>query len=70
VRFRFWTELRPLSLSVVKIDRNPQPSSVKKSMTDFIPSGEIPFHFHERQVHESVPGLANLFLVSNFRSPN
>jgi hypothetical protein len=60
-----WTGLRLLRLSVVKIDRNPQPNSVKKSMTDFIPRGEIHVHFHEIQVHQSVPGLAGLFLICN-----
>jgi hypothetical protein len=56
VGFRIWTGLRPLRLSVVKIDHNPQPNSLKKSMTDLIPSGEIRLHFHEIQVHQSVLG--------------
>jgi hypothetical protein len=63
--FRIWTGLSTLSLSVVKIGRNPPPNSVKKSTADLIPSGEIRLHFHEIQVHQSVPGFASIFLVCN-----
>jgi hypothetical protein len=71
MRFRFWTKLRLLSLSVVKIDCNPQPNSVMKSTTDLIPSREIRFHSHEIQVHQPVPDLASIFLIcSQFRSTN
>jgi hypothetical protein len=69
--FRIWTGQRPLWLSVVKIDRTPQPNSVKKSTTNLISPGEIRLHFHEIQIHQSVLGLASIFLICNqLRSTN
>jgi hypothetical protein len=71
VRFCIWTGLRQRWLSVVQIDRNPQPNSVEKSMADLFLSGEIRVHFHEIQVRQSVPGLASLFLICDqLRSTN
>jgi hypothetical protein len=62
---------RPLRFSVFNSDPNMQSNYVKESTADIVPPGKLHLHFYLIPVHQSVLGLASLFLVSNqLRSTN